>query len=177
MHVEHAAQVDDVEHIQAQVAEIVVDRLSQLRARNGRDPGSIGAAPGADFRDDDEIVEVRVKRLADDLVGDVRAVEVGGVDVVHTAGDGFAQYGQRRVAILGRTENAASRKLHGPIAKTIHVAVAELKAAGLMRMDMMAISSFNQGRHANRALSRSTIRYNPYRLCGIANNGSRSSVI
>src|ERR1700722_10066317 len=52
MHVEHAAQVDYVEHIQTQIAEVVVDRLSEFFAREGRDPRSILAAPGADLGDD-----------------------------------------------------------------------------------------------------------------------------
>jgi hypothetical protein len=73
-----------------------------------------------------------MKCLADDVVGHVRAVKIGSVDVVHAAGNGLAQYGQRRAAILGRPEHAASRKLHGPIAKAIDAAVAKLESAGFL---------------------------------------------
>ena len=133
MHVEHAAQVDDVEHVEAEVAQIVVDGLRQLFARKGRDPGPVLAAPGADLGDDDEIVGIGMQRLADDLVGDMRAVEVAGVDVVDAAGHRLAQHGERRVAILGRAEDAGPGELHGAVTQPLHGAVAEREGAGLCR--------------------------------------------
>jgi len=72
MHVEHTAQVDDLEHIQAQIAEILVDRLREFLAREGWNPRAIRAAPGADLGDDDEIIAIGRQRFPDDLVGDVR---------------------------------------------------------------------------------------------------------
>ena len=82
---EHAAQVDHLEHVEAEVAQVVVHRLGQLGGREGRQPGAVLAAPGADLGDDDEVVGIGMQRLADDLVGDVRAVEIAGVDVVDAA--------------------------------------------------------------------------------------------
>ncbi len=41
-----------------------MNRIGQFVARHGRDPGSVLAAPGADFCDDDEIIDVRMKCLA-----------------------------------------------------------------------------------------------------------------
>ena len=38
VHVEHAAQVDDLEYLQTQVAQVVVDRRGELGAREGRYP-------------------------------------------------------------------------------------------------------------------------------------------
>ena len=38
MHVEHDAQIDHVEHVEAEIAQIVVHRLRQFFAREGRDP-------------------------------------------------------------------------------------------------------------------------------------------
>ena len=38
MDAEHAAEVDHVEHIQIEIAQIVVDCLSQFFAREGRNP-------------------------------------------------------------------------------------------------------------------------------------------
>ena len=72
-----------------------------------------------------------MQRFADDLVGDVRAVKIAGVDVIHAGRDSFAQHGQCRVAILGRPEHAGPRKLHGAIAKAPHGAAAKGKGAGL----------------------------------------------
>lgn len=38
MYVEHRSQIDDVEYIHAEIAEIVVDRLGQFLTRKGRNP-------------------------------------------------------------------------------------------------------------------------------------------
>jgi hypothetical protein len=62
----------------------------------------------------------------------VWAVEVGGVNVVHTACNGLAQHGQRRVMILGWAEYAGSCELHGTVAKTLHDVIAELEGAGFI---------------------------------------------
>src|SRR5580692_8669776 len=132
MHVEHAAQIDDVEHIDPEIAQIVVHGLCQFTQRHRRNPRSIGAAPGANFCDDGEIVRVGVKRLADDLVGDVRPVEIAGIDVVLALRYGLAQDGHRRAAILGRAENARPGKLHGAITQAINGAVAESESAGFL---------------------------------------------
>jgi len=112
--------------------QVVVDRLCQFFAREGRAPGSVLAAQGADLGDDDEIVAIRVQRLADDVIGDVRAIEVGGVNVVDSARNGLAQDGQRRAMILGWAEYAGSCELHSAIPKTLHDAVAEIEGAGFI---------------------------------------------
>ena len=38
MHVEHAAKVDHVEHIEAEIAKVVVHRLGEFRRGEGRNP-------------------------------------------------------------------------------------------------------------------------------------------
>ena len=43
-----------------------------------------------------------MQSFLDNLVGDVRAVEVGGVDMVHARRDGFAEDGDGGIGILGR---------------------------------------------------------------------------
>ena len=73
-----------------------------------------------------------MQRLADELVGDVRAVEVAGVDVVDAAGHRLAQHGERRVAVLRRPEHARAGELHRAIAHAVHGAVAEREGAGLL---------------------------------------------
>ena len=78
-----------------------------------------------------------MQRLADQLVGDVRAVEVAGVDVVHAARHRLAQHGERRVAILGRTEDAGPGELHRAVAHAVHGAVAERERAGCGRCAIM----------------------------------------
>ena len=74
-----------------------------------------------------------MQRLADELVGDVRTVEVAGVDVIDAARHRLAQHGERRVAILGRAEHAGPGELHGAVAEPLHGAVAERERAGFVR--------------------------------------------
>ncbi len=69
-----------------------------------------------------------MQRLADDLVGHVRAVEIAGVDMIHAARDSLAQHGERGVTVLRRTEHARAGELHRAIAHAIHVAVAEAES-------------------------------------------------
>lgn len=76
------SEVDDVELVEAEVAEVVVDAVDDLLTGECGDPGCVCAAASTDFGDDDEAVRVGMERLFDDLVGDVRAVEVAGVDVI-----------------------------------------------------------------------------------------------
>ena len=52
MDTKHAAQVDDIEHIETEIAEIVMNSRSQLFAGESRNPRSILAATGADFGND-----------------------------------------------------------------------------------------------------------------------------
>jgi hypothetical protein len=48
----HSTMVDDVEHIQAQVAEIVVDAVGQVLGRDGRSSRFVGRADGPQLGDD-----------------------------------------------------------------------------------------------------------------------------
>ena len=50
------AQVDDVEHVEPEVPQVVVDLLAQLRRRAGVRPPALLVAAGADLRDDVQIV-------------------------------------------------------------------------------------------------------------------------
>jgi hypothetical protein len=58
--------------------------------------------------------------FADDLVRDVRAVEVGGVDMIDSGVDSFAEHGDGLVAIARRTEDAFAGELHGAVAHAVH---------------------------------------------------------
>ena len=66
-----------------------------------------------------------MKRLANKLVGDVRSIEIAGVDVIDPARHGRPQHRNRRVAILRRSKHPGPGKLHGAIAQTVHKAVAQ----------------------------------------------------
>ena len=112
----HHAVVDDVERVQAQVAEVVVDAGGQFLGRDGRLPRLVGRAAAAELGDDHQPRRVRVQGLPDDLVGDVRAVEVGRVDMVHAGRDGLAKDGDGAVRIPGRPPHAGAGQLHRAVA-------------------------------------------------------------
>ena len=78
----HDPQVDDLQRIEPEIAEIVVDRALKLGGRHGGDPGCVDASAGADLGDDHETVGIGMQRLADDLIGDVGPIEIAGVDVI-----------------------------------------------------------------------------------------------
>ena len=128
------AQVDDVEHVEAEVAQVVVHRAAS--APRARRPGSTrrpSPRRAPTLVTITRSSRIGMQRLADDLVGDVRAVEVAGVDVVDAARDRLAQHGERGVAVLRRPEHAGPGELHGAVAEALHGAVAEREGAGLCR--------------------------------------------
>jgi len=71
-----------------------------------------------------------VQGLTVDLVGDVRAVEVGVVDVVHPTGNRLAQHNQDSILVFWGTKYAGSGKLHSAVAEPLYRAVAESIGVG-----------------------------------------------
>lgn len=112
-------EVCDINPIEAEVSKIVVGAIDEFLWRGGGDPGGIGKAPEAEFCHDHEAGGVGVERLPDDLVGDVGAVEIAGIDVIHAGGDGFAQDGKGGVAVAGRPEDMGPGELHGTVAHAV----------------------------------------------------------
>jgi hypothetical protein len=129
---EHVAKIDDVENIDAQVAQVVVHRTDQLARGRCGEHRSIRPAPRADLGDDDKVVWIGMKRFVDQLIGDVRTVVVAGVDVVHTGDDCLAQHRQRRGTILRRPEHIRARKLHRTKPQAPNVQIAQREPAGLL---------------------------------------------
>ena len=112
----HRAVVDDVECLQAQVAEVVFDTGGQVFGRDGRLPRFVGRAAGAELGDDDQLRRVWVQGLPDDLVSDVRPVEVGGVNMVDAGGDGLAKDGDGTLSVPRRSPHTAAGQLHRAVA-------------------------------------------------------------
>ena len=111
----HDPEVDDLDRIEPETAEIVVDRALELGRRHRRDPRCVLAAPGADLGDDDEIGGIGMECLADQLIGDIGTVIVAGVDVIDAARHRLAQHRDRaaRGPSAARTRpvpRAASRR-------------------------------------------------------------------
>ena len=87
-------------------------------------PGTIGAAAPTDFGHDDQIIRIRMQRLLNDLIGDMRTVEIAGVDVVHARRDSLAQNRDRTGNIAWRAPNPLvailSGELHSPITDPVY---------------------------------------------------------
>ena len=66
-----------------------------------------------------------MKRLANELVGDVGAIVIAGVDVVDPQRDRLTKHGEGHIAVLRLAEHARSGELHRAVAHTIHGAVAQ----------------------------------------------------
>src|ERR1700747_1737654 len=117
-------EIHDVEGIEAQVAQIVMYGIDNLLARACVKPGTVGAAASADFCDDHQVIGIRMQRLLHDLIGDMRTVEIAGIDVIHARADSLAQNRDRTGNITRRAPNLLvailSSELHGPITDPIH---------------------------------------------------------
>ena len=85
------AKIDHVERIKLEIAQVVVHSVNDFLARASVRPGAIAAAARAHLGHDHQIVWVRMERHLDELIGNVRAVKVAGIDVVHPGCDGLAQ--------------------------------------------------------------------------------------
>jgi site-specific DNA-cytosine methylase len=66
-----------------------------------------------------------VQRLADQVVGDVGAVELRGVDVVDAELHGAAQDRTRAFGVARRAEDAGAGELHGAVADPSYRELAE----------------------------------------------------
>jgi hypothetical protein len=109
MLIEHDPEVHNVQNVNAQVAKIVAHCLSEVLRRRGGEPGSVIAVHCADLGHDCEVAWIESKRLADQLIDDMGAMEIAGV--IYAAGDRFAQNGDRRLVIARRSDYAGPRHL------------------------------------------------------------------
>src|SRR3546814_2019164 len=67
MDVQHAAEVDHVQPLEPQIAQIVVDLLRQFFGRLFGQPRGIVTAPGANFRDDRKPIAIRSEEHTSEL--------------------------------------------------------------------------------------------------------------
>jgi hypothetical protein len=78
------AQIDQVEATLGEPGEVLLDLVAEFGRLGGGVPASPFVSDHADLGSDHEIVGIGVQRLADEIVGHMRAVEVAGVDVGDT---------------------------------------------------------------------------------------------
>jgi hypothetical protein len=93
-----------------------VDSGDQLFRRVGRLPRPVGQAAAADFGDDHQPGRVRVQGLPDDPVGNVRAIEVCGVDMIYAGCNSFAEKSDGAIGIFGRPPDTGTGQFHRTVA-------------------------------------------------------------
>jgi hypothetical protein len=76
------------------------------------------------LRRNDELVRVRMQRLADDALAHLGAVRVGGVDERHAQLDGAAKNPDHLVVVTWLAPHSGPRDLHGPVSQPHHRQVA-----------------------------------------------------
>ena len=109
----HEPQVHHRELVDAERAQVSLDVLAEVGELGERQPAAGIVAAAADLADQCQVRRIGMQGLADQFVGHVGPVELGGVDVVDAEFDGPPQHGQRLVAIARRPERPATRKLDG----------------------------------------------------------------
>ena len=117
------AQVDDVEVVEAELADVLLDLAAQLLGPGRRQPVAGRVAAGADLGGDHEVVGVGREGRVDQLVGRAQLGEVerGGVDVVDAQLDGPAEHGDRaaRGRWAARAASDMSRMAPNPMRLTV----------------------------------------------------------
>src|SRR5215469_13353207 len=99
------SQVDDVERIGSKIPKIAMNAVDQLLTRKGLNPRFVCPAPGAHFGNDYQASRIGMKGLFDNLIGNMRAVIIAGVDMVHASGDRLSQNRNCSVNIPWRSPN------------------------------------------------------------------------
>src|SRR5580658_8573649 len=72
-------EIHDLEGIEAQVAQIVMHGIDNRLARACVNPGTVGATAVTDLGHDRQVIGIRMQRLLDDLIGDMRTVVIAGI--------------------------------------------------------------------------------------------------
>jgi hypothetical protein len=119
------AQVDEVHALDVERAQVLFHLLAQLVRLLGGEPAAVVVARGADLGDEPQPLRIGEEGLADEVVDDVRPVELGGVDVVDTELDRAAQDRAGGVGITWRAEYSRPCELHGAEADPADRLVAE----------------------------------------------------
>lgn len=144
-------EVADRKGIDGERSKVVLDALAELGGLLGGEDTAVPVPPRTDLADQDQVLGVGVERLANELVHHVRAVELGGVDVVHATVDRLAQYGERLIVILGWPEHARPREAHCPEADGRHRGRAE-RASHIDRVSVQSTMRLRSAKNQARSI-------------------------
>ena len=109
----HQPQVDRRQSVDAEGAQVGFDVTAQVGWFFDSQPAALVVAATADLADQREVGRVGVQGLADQFVGHIRPIELGGIDVIDTEFDGPPEHRQRLGAVARRAESPGTGELNG----------------------------------------------------------------
>ena len=120
---QHASdpEVDDVQRIESEISKVIVHGIDQFLARKGMDPRFVFEPPRAHLGDDRQSRPIRMERLLDDLIGDMRTVKIAGIDMVDSCRHSFSQHCDCGVHIARRSPYLGTGKLHRAITHSLQI--------------------------------------------------------
>src|SRR5438552_19180901 len=98
-------KIDHIQSVEAEVLQVVVSAVDELLSRESRNPGGVCTPSCAELGNDHQTLRIGMKRLLDDLIGDVRTVVVAGVDVVHAGLDRLSKNSNGAIHITRRSKD------------------------------------------------------------------------
>jgi len=110
----HQAQVHGGELLDPKRAQVVLDTAAQLLRSVGGQPRLLLVPPCPHLAHQDQVVGEGVQRLAQELVRDIRAVELGGIDVVDAQLDRSPDDSDRLLMVTGWAKHAGPGSCMGP---------------------------------------------------------------
>lgn len=144
--VEHDAKVHDLEHVDAQVAEVIVNCRSDLFAGRSRIPRALRTPFRPHFGRNHEFRWIGVKRLANELVRDMGAIDIARVDVIDPAFDRFAQHRYCRTSIPGWPQHTWTRELHRSISESRDLQWPYLECSGSFEVHLFHADNYGHGK-------------------------------
>src|SRR5580704_13687945 len=105
--------------VEAKIVQILMNGIHQLLAGKSVQPGFVWTSTSAYFGDDHEILGIRLERLLDKVIGDMRPVVVAGVNVVHAQLYRLSQNSNGGIHILRQSPDSRASQLHGAVAHAV----------------------------------------------------------
>jgi site-specific DNA-cytosine methylase len=99
--------------VDCQASQVVLDSLSELRRRIETQHSARQVPSRANLADQRQSLRVWIQRRPDELIRDIGAIELGGIDVIDAEFCGAPQNRNRLAAVSRRPEYARTWQLHG----------------------------------------------------------------
>src|SRR5262249_45777589 len=78
------SQVDNIELIEAEISQVIMNRVDEFLAAKSVNPGLVCSPASAHLGVDHQSVRIGMQRLLDYLIRHVRTIKVARIDMVHT---------------------------------------------------------------------------------------------